>query len=162
MVNEKKRANRNSIRHGIFATIVLSGDGFGEEKDQLLALLSMLRTSIPPANSFEEVLIEKLAFLHLRLTRLYRADAKIAPRLFKRVSDFLGPGNPSIKTKWISPDDQMVVVQRDPTSESLMRYESNLERQIGRTFGQLEILQRIRRSSLTSPDPISEASDASA
>jgi len=159
MVNNKKGARHNSIRHGIFANILLSGETFGEEQDYLLALISMLRSSIQPADGLETTLVEKLAFLFLRLIRLYRADAKVAPKLFRRVSELLGPGQPSIKTRWVSPDDQIVVMQRDPTSESLTRYEANLERQIGRTFDQLETLQRMRRDSLASLAAASKAPD---
>jgi hypothetical protein len=145
-----------SIRHGVVAQILLSGNHFGEERENYVALISMFRSSIQPENGFEDTLVEKLAFLFLRLTRVYRADIKIAPKIFERVSELLGPGQPSIKMKWISPEDQVVVMQRDPSSESLTRYESNLERQIGRTLDELEWFRRMRRDRVVTELPTAE------
>jgi hypothetical protein len=157
MTSKKKDRKYNSIRHGVFAQILLSGNHFGEERENYVALISMLRSSIQPENGFEDSLVEKLAFLFLRLIRVYRADIKIAPKMFKRVSELLGRGQPSIKMKWISPEDQVVVMQRDPSSESLMRYESNLERQIGRTMDELERFRRMRRDRVVPELPTAEA-----
>ena len=41
-------------------------------------------------------------------------------------------------------EDEVVVVIKDPAPDSFMRYENNLERQIGRTFDQLDALRRVR------------------
>ena len=76
----------------------------------------MLYDSIRPVGGLEETLVDKLAVLFFRLLRLYIADMKIAPKLFRRVAEILGPGQPAVKTKWTSPDDQVIVVQRDPTT----------------------------------------------
>ena len=146
---EKKGAKHNAVKHGIFANILLDGKHFGEERKHYIELISMLRSSIRPQNGLEETLVEKLAFLFLRLARFYRADMRVAPRIFERVAELLGPGQPSVKVKWVSREDQLVVVQRDPTSDTMTRYESNLERQIARTFEQIEVSQRLRGGNLT-------------
>ena len=154
--------NRNAATHGIFARILLKDNPFGEDQDDFVKLRSMLCESIRPVGGLEETLVAVLAVLFFRLIRLYRADMKIAPRLFKRIAEILGPGQPAIKAKWTSPDDQVIVVQRDPTSESLMRYETSLEKQIARTLGQIESCQRIRREQLTLASSVSKSEAASA
>jgi hypothetical protein len=156
MISEKKGAKHNSISHGVFANILLSGNPFGEERDHYLALISILRSSLRPVNGLEEILVEKLAFLFLRLTRLYKADVKVAPRMFARAFELLGTGQPSIQAKWISPDDQAIVVQHDPSSDSLMRYEANLERQISKTLDLIDASQRLRGGNPTPALPAAE------
>jgi hypothetical protein len=157
-----KSHNRNAATHGIFARILLKDDPFGEDQDDFVKLRSMLCGSIRPVGGLEETLVDVLAVLFFRLIRLYRADMKIAPRLFKRIAELLGPGQPAIKARWTSPDDQVIVVQRDPTSDSLMRYETSLEKQIARTLGQIESCQRMRREqpALASSASTSEAPHA--
>ena len=156
-MRKKREPKHNAVSHGIFATVLLSGDHFGESREHYFSLISMLRSSIQPENGFEEALVEKLAFLFLRLIRLYKADINIAPKMFERVAEFFGPDQPSIKMKWVSREDQVVVVQRDPSSETLMRYESNLERQIGRTMDELERFRRMRRDRVVPALPTLDA-----
>jgi hypothetical protein len=163
-MKRKSFHNCNSATHGVFARILLKDNPFGEDRDDFVALRSMLCESIHPVGGLEEALVDKLAVLFFRLARLYRADMKIAPRLFNRVAEILGPGQPSIKAKWISPVDQVIVMQRDPTSDSLTRYEASLEKQIGRTLNQIESCQRMRREQFTlaSSAVTSEVPDAPA
>jgi hypothetical protein len=157
MTSTKRDARYNSVKHGVFAKILLSGDHFGNERENYVALNSALRLSIRPIDGLEELLVEKLALLYVRLTRLYKADLKIAPKMFDRVSQLLGPGQPSIKAKWISTEDQVLVVQRDPTSESITRYESNLERQIARSLDELRSWREMRRDQVRPSLPMSES-----
>jgi hypothetical protein len=148
-MKNKNSSNQNALKHGIFAQVLLKSDAFGEDREEFIRLGSILQKSIRPVGGFEEMLVEKLAVLLFRLLRLYRADLKIAPKMFKRVAEFLGPGQPSVKATWVSREDQVVFMQRDPSSESLMRYEANLERQIARTFGQIEASQQLRGGNST-------------
>jgi hypothetical protein len=154
--------NGNALKHGVFAQIVLKDNPFGEDQQDFLTLRSMLCESLRPVGGLEETLTEILAVLFFRLIRLYRADLKIAPRLFKRITELLGPGQPAVKARWTSPEDQVIVVQREPTSDSFMRYEASLQKQIARTLSQIEGCQRTRREAftLTSPASTSEAPDA--
>jgi hypothetical protein len=134
----------NATKHGIFADILLTGEPWGESEGHYLRLLSALRGSIRPVDSLEEIQVEKLAFLYLRLTRLYKADVEVAPKLFKKVSQALDEDHSTVETKWVNKEDEVVVVTKDPAPDSFMHYENNLERQIGRTFDQLEALRRVR------------------
>jgi hypothetical protein len=85
----KLRAKYNRIQNGIFARIVLKGEPFRESKKDYAALLVSLRDAIQPIGGLEELLVEKLAFLALRLSRLYKADAKVAPLLFGAIEKSL-------------------------------------------------------------------------
>jgi hypothetical protein len=154
----KKSFNRNAVNHGVFAQILLKGDPFREDREDFVALRSMLYDSIRPVGGLEETLVDVLAVLFFRLIRLYKADLTIAPKLFKRVAEILGPGQPAVKAKWTSPDDQVIVVQRDPTSESLMRYEGGLGKKIAQTLSQIEACQRMRREQFT-PAPQAPTSE---
>lgn len=143
-MGRKKISQYNAIKHNIFTEILLSGDAFPESRKELLDLTSVVQDSIRPQTALEDALAGKLAVLLFRLTRVYEADARIAPKLFTRVSKLLGPGQPAVQAKWVSARDQVVVVRRDPTSESITRYETSLERQFARTLSQIETLRRMR------------------
>ena len=139
MANGKRGAQHNATTHGIFAGIFLSGAGLAEA-EEFHKLLSAAREAIRPANGLEEILTEKLAMLFLRLGRLYRADLKISAKLFARVTDSLNTTSAFDE----SIQEQIVRTQRDPTVDSIIRYEASLERQIHRTICQVQELRRMR------------------
>lgn len=151
----KQRAKCNAEKHGIFSKILLSMDAFSQDRERILDLISAFRESLQPATGFEDALVAKLAFLFFRLARVYAADSKIAPKLFARVSELLKPGHPAVQSRWLSSEDEAIVVRRDPTHDSIVRYESNLERQIKRTLDELESSKRIRISKevVVQPEP---------
>ena len=91
----KNRSRQNAIKTGIFAKNVLVGEPFRESTDDYLAFLEDLRTALRPTDAFESMLMEKLAFIALQLTRVYRADAELAPLLFAAVKNAL-EGHPTI------------------------------------------------------------------
>jgi hypothetical protein len=103
----------------------------------------MLRESIRPTNGFEETLVEKLAVLYLRLSRVYKADAEIAPKMLARVNEGLEDDHSAADKIWISREDEVVVVRKEPTPDLILRYETNLERQIVRTVDQLARLREL-------------------
>lgn len=147
-MKNKKDFNSNATKHGIFAQIVLKNNPFGEDREHFSKLLSMLRESIRPMGSLEEALVEKLAVQYYRLLRVYRADLKTAPKMFARVTENLAPAR-SVEAKWISPKDQVVIVRQSPSIDTLVRYETNLERQIGRTLAQIDVFQQMRPRNFT-------------
>lgn len=138
----KKRFNCNSVKHGIFAQLVLKGDPLGEDRNDFGELLSTLHDSIRPTDGFEVLLVEKLGILFYRLARVYKADIKVAPSLFKRVAEEVR--QPRVQTAWVSPDDEVLVVAKNNSSSLIARYESGIERQIERTLKQLEVYRSTR------------------
>ncbi len=136
----KQRTKHNAVKHGIFAAMVLKGGAFGEFEDDYRKLFVSFREAHQPVGGFEEFLVEKLAFLALRMGRVYNGDAKIAPLLFdvirKCVTEDYSPGIMEL----LSRKDEIVQL----TPELLIRYEGSLERAFDRTLSQLERLQRMR------------------
>jgi len=158
-MNGKRGPNQNATTHGVFAQIMLKGNSFGEDREDFLRLASMFRDSIRPVDGFEETLVEKLAVLFFRLARLYKADLKVAPKMFERVSVLLRADEASTSANWIdgiSGIGQPTVTKRDPSSDSITRYEANLEREIGRTLNQIELLRRMRGGDSTPALPAAE------
>ena len=140
--------NRNATKFGIFATILLSGEAMGEEEEDYLALLRSFRKTFRPANSLAEVLVEKLAFLYLRLSRVYKSDIQSAPMLFTKVKEALENDEPTVDAEYVGAHKEyrLVVFPKGPSPELLIRYEANIERQIARTLDQLERAQQVGQS----------------
>jgi hypothetical protein len=148
MTTKTRASNRNATKSGIFATILLSGEGMGESKEDYLALLAGLRKTYRPANPLAEVLVEKLAFLYLRLSRVYKSDIQSAPMLFTKVKEALENDEPTVDAEYVGAHKEyrLVVFPKGPSPELLIRYEANIERQIARTLDQLERAQQVGQS----------------
>jgi hypothetical protein len=140
----KRRSKRNSTRHGIFADIVLTGEPFRESLGDYTRLLEQFREDIQPVGAVENVLVEQLAFEFLRLGRLYRADARVAPRVFEQIekdlmndkSFIFDPGDPK---------KEALVIRKELASELLLRYGNGANKRIDRILDRIERLQRIRK-----------------
>jgi hypothetical protein len=83
--------------------------------------------------------------LFMRLKRVYKADLEIAPKLFARVKDCL---NTSISIGTVL-DEKIVRTSQDPSLESVVRYETSIERQIDRTLSLIQHLRRMREIEIT-------------
>ena len=146
MKDGKRHTNHNAVSHGILATIVLTGPAFAEAREDLDRLISVISESIKPVDGLEQALVEKLAVLLLRLTRVYKADRAIVPKLFARVKDGLDQVRPPPKLHLIDREAQILIDRKDPSFEILMRYETAIERQIARTLDQIQMLRLLRES----------------
>lgn len=140
----KMASKLNATKHGIFADILLAGAPWGESEDHYLTLLAGLRTAIRPVDPLEEIQVQKLAFLYLRLARVYKHDSVIASKLFERVSEELEEDHSNVETHWVNEEDKAIVVKKEVGPDSFVRYENNVERQISRAYDQLEALRRLR------------------
>jgi len=144
MKDSIRPTNHNAVRHGIFAKILLTGPAFAEATEDLERLISVIAESIKPVDGLEQALVEKLAVLLLRLTRVYKADQAIVPKLIERVMDGLDKVQPPPELHLIDREAQIVIDRKDPSSEVLMRYETAIERQIARTIDQIQKLRLLR------------------
>jgi hypothetical protein len=148
-----KRGSRfNAVTHGIFSGILLKQEFLDESESAYSGLVSVLRRAIRPADGFELLLVEKLAISLLRLTRVYEADWKVAPKLFEMVEDVFEGDYPKAVTRWVVQVNRPHLVNHGPAPDLLMRYESSIERQIGRTLGQLGQWRRMRQVDSGSPE----------
>ena len=53
--------------------------GLGESENDYKELVVSFREALQPVGGFEEFFVQKLAFLALRLSRVYKVDVRIAP-----------------------------------------------------------------------------------
>jgi hypothetical protein len=137
MTNAKKGAQHNAITHGIFAGVFLSDSG-SVEAEEFHKLLAAATEAIRPENGLVEALVQKLAVLFLRLRRVYKADFEIAPKLFVRVEDALTSKNSFLDLGLDEKD-----TNRGPTMDTVVRYETTISREIGRTLTQIQQLRRM-------------------
>ena len=74
----------------------------------------------------------------LRLRRVYKADFEIAPKLFARVENTLTSKNSFLDLGLDEKD-----TNRGPTMDTVVRYETTISREIGRTLTQIQQLQQM-------------------
>lgn len=86
----KKKSRYNAIKYGIFTNAVLRGR---ESRAEYLALVNELCESLQPVGRFEEILVEKLAFLVLRYRRLLQAESAEFARAVHTIDDPNVEGN---------------------------------------------------------------------
>ena len=140
----------NATKHGIFATTLFNFTFLEGAEDDFKSIIKAFRNALRPADEFEEIQIDKLAFLHLRLARLYKAEWQVAPKLFERLSKVLDEFHQVTVTAYVEEGEEgqeVAFLRREPSPEILMRYESNIERQIGRTLDLLTKYRDAARSS---------------
>ena len=141
----KRRTKCNATQHGIFADNVLTAEPFRESVSNYEKLLCSLCEAIQPSNALEQALVEMLAFDFLRLSRVHKADAQIAPRMFERVHAALVEEKPHVLTERVERGEEIAIVQRALDPELVIRYETHLSREIDRILNRLERLQRTRQ-----------------
>jgi len=138
----KARTKFNAVQTGIFAKVLLTADPPGKSHGDYRDLIAELQESIRPRDRFEEMLVETLALQFLRLTRVYEADAAVAPVLFRSVREKLDSDGFEARTGDTLREEPFGVGKL-PAADLLMRYEAGIWRQIDRI---MERLDRWRRA----------------
>lgn len=143
-----QRILANILRHLNSETEELSESHFQESVEDYKKLHRVLRKAKRPVGAFEETLVEQLAFEFLRLARVYKEDARVAPLIFERVAKTLSEGNSLAGTQRIEIDRQneVVVLHKNIDPELLLRYGSTMNKQIDRILNQLDRAQLLRKS----------------
>jgi hypothetical protein len=121
MRNGKRSSNHNAVTHGILADILLVDKHMGESRETYRRMLSALQRSIRPVDNFEQLLVEKLAFLHIRLTRVYKADWQLVPKLFKKIDESLDRKETLVVEPWGGLKTEVIDVGTHATPELMMR-----------------------------------------
>jgi hypothetical protein len=143
--NERRKSRGNSVTHGIFAGLLLREGFLDESAGDYTRLLSAVRQAVKPTDSFEHLLVENLTIQYLRLTRVYAADWQTAPKLFEMVEEVFEGNYPKAETEWVERANHTLVIRHGPAPDLLIRYETSIERQIGRILDQLEQWRRMRQ-----------------
>jgi len=144
MKNGNQKSKYNAITHGILADILLVGDHLGESSETYRRMLVALQKSMRPVDNYEVLLIEKIAFLYVRLIRVYKADWQLVPKLFEKLEKSIDAEHPFVTKPLLDFGGEVMGQRKDPTPELLLRYESNIERQISRTIDQFERWRMMR------------------
>lgn len=139
--HDRRRSRHNAVRHGIFADIVLTGEPFRESVEDYKRLHAKLRKGIRPRSPLEEMLIEALAFEFLRMSRVYKADVQIAPRIFKRVEEVLTNADSEVVVEIVDREREIALVRKQLDPELLLRYGNSISKQIHRILDRLDRLQ---------------------
>ena len=139
----KKRSRLNALKHGIFAKVVAEGGCLGEDQEDYLAFSAALRSSLNPSTSLEQIAVEAIAGDFFRLAKIHKADAKLAPLLWARVHDILTEEHDPVLNSPIDPGE-FAALERWPTPDLLLRYETGLIRNLERKFALFERLRQLR------------------
>ena len=137
-VEGKRRSRHNAIRHGIFADLVLTAEPFRESTQDYERLLEGLTKGLAPDNALDQTLVEALAFEFLRLSRIYKADAQIAPRMFEGVHRALVEDNSHVFTECVDKEREIAFVQKPLDPELLIRYGSHVTKHIHRILDRFD------------------------
>jgi hypothetical protein len=156
MKNGNRRSKYNATKHGILANILLADDHMGEWGKKYRLMLSALQKSIRPVDSYEKLLVEKLTFLHVRLALIYKADWRLAPKLFEKLEKSIDAEHPFVVNREVYDFVEVMGQRKDPTPELLIRYESNTERQIRGTLDQIKQWRMMRPNDSKPPAELEE------
>jgi len=138
----KAVASGNALRHGLTAEQVVL---FDEAGDDFAAFEAELRAALQPADSVEEVLVERIVLCAWRLRRAGRVEAAV----FKRAAD-------RYRKEWEARDFGLACALVLSDLAPLSRHESMIDRALRRAEMQLERRQARRRGEVV-PPPIAVA-----
>jgi len=137
----KRRASQNSYKHGFFALRLFpNNEVLARDGADYNRILASLRNHYLPQGDLEDLCVEKIATYSLRLARLLGHEQDVFA--------------------WRAPFEARSV-------DKIIRYESNINRQLEKTTDQLEQLQEARKaeadltetSGLESDEPPDERSE---
>lgn len=143
----KRRAARNSVKHGILARDIVLTDTDNPDEDPLEfdALVHLLMNEHCPTRPSENLLVQRIAVCYWRLRRAWRFEARTIGDGRTRPT----VGDATADTRHDSNGVGSVLPQADNLS-LLLRYEAMIDRELHRCVRQLHALQR--RSVRRPPD----------
>jgi hypothetical protein len=120
----KNWSRRNGLKHGILASALLvTGGGGAEDHAEFDRLLNGLYTDLVPIGTLEVMLVETIAICYWREGRALRCEAG---QILENGSDYM-------------------LYNGGHLAQSILRYETTIQRQLAYTLNQLERLQRARK-----------------
>jgi hypothetical protein len=139
----RRRSKLNAVKAGIFASVLLTAPPFHESKKNYEKLKSTLEGSIQPRDSFEQFLLDNLAFQFLRLTRVYKAEAEIMPLMFEKMREVVDR-EPYERAAISIEKGERIPRDRILAPDLILRYDTTIWRQCDRILDQLERWRRIK------------------
>ena len=129
----KSISSKNARKHGILARAVVINTGVAKEnRREFKALLNQLHEELEPVGLIEETLVERIAICHWRLRRAIRAESEAT----------------RANHNWTQKD---VTLPAESNMDSILRYETAIERQLHRAIKELERLRENRTKRLEAP-----------
>lgn len=125
----KELARKNSIKHGLLSKDLIIRE---EDPKALQALMDDLFATLQPLGRIEEVLTEKIGATLWRMQRLISAESQVLE-----------------DRDWMGEIQKIQNAYNTSTLNSIMRYESNLERTLYRALHELQRLQGMRQGQCT-------------
>jgi len=134
----KRRTRHDAIRHGIFAALLLTAEPFRESTHDYERFLEHLCKAVKPRNELDQTLVEVLAIEFLRLSRIYKADAQIASRLFEQIHTGLVQDDARIFTESVDKGTEIAFIQKPLDPDLLLRYATTVTKHIHRILDRLD------------------------
>jgi hypothetical protein len=132
----KARSSGNALKHGLLAShVVPTSGGLHEDSEAFDHLLDQLTLEFQPADTTEQLLVERIAACYWRLRRALQFESRCIEQSFTRANG------------------HAVLPASDDTSR-LIRYETMIDRQLNRCLTQLHSHQTLRlAASPETPNP---------
>jgi len=142
----KKQNTYNPLKHGIFAKVVLNGGSF-EEAKEYKSIVARLITARQPKDDMDIISVEQLAFAYLRMARVYKADIQLYNLILKRTLETLEnrPSGGLEALASLESESTRIRNLSSPDPELLLRYETQIDKQIDRILNRLERRELLRR-----------------
>ena len=148
----KARSSRHAIKHGLLAKqILLRSHDPNEEQADFDELLESLLEDLAPANSLEQLLVERIAVCYWRLRRAYRFEAQSIENRRTSANDDLSQIARQITGKKYDPSEYILPSVDD--LNRLDRYEKMIHRELERATLNLQRLQRSAPPAPPAPEP---------
>jgi hypothetical protein len=129
----KEAVSRNALKHGLHAQSVICAD---ESSRQYQEFAAALIADLAPADSVEEQLAQRIVTCSWRLLRMVNAEATMFDSWRFDREDSLEPGESPYSRRFDNKPGEMM---------ALSRYESALDRALGRAYALLDRRQARRR-----------------
>jgi hypothetical protein len=146
----KNHSRCNARKHGVLASALLIKEGEGAENAaEYEELLHELRQDREPVGAVEEMLVEDMAVCRWRWKRALLCEAGLVRRNFARDLMDTAFENPEC----VQITDHLSL-PLGPALDSILRYETTIQRKLVYAMNQLERLQRARKGEHV-PAPVS-------
>jgi hypothetical protein len=129
----------NAVTHGIF-----SGEALlpGENKDMLDELRDTMLQQLKPEGELETILVERIIHSTWRLKRILRSEGVLSPRYL--LDGYNAKTGSTVRSRRRKGDRLAAIDYRYSQWQTILKYETAIERQVYKAMHELERLQAAR------------------